>query len=700
MLLRIAIGDGGATMMGSISLEAAKYSKNFIPLGRRTFVLLAILLIGLGIARSAISTRLDSFTYDEAYHIAAGITYVKFGDFRINPEQPPLVKLWVGTVLNATGFQIGPLRRYNDKGDERDYTESTVFLQNDPDSIQRRARVAMWILNGLLLMALTLAAEHTFGSVVALAALLFLMIDPTVAAHMPVVLMDLPVALTATTGILLAVRVFRDWVWTDVFACSVFLGLALASKHSAPVALMGVVLAGIGSALLQWEDQHDTSRISRILKLGTMLLGALVVLWAFYGFRYAEARGGEESFNRPLSQKIADINSPAYRLVLTAMSKTHVVPRPYVWGFADTVHAGMEGRLYPQLAFGKLYEGNAPWYFFPGAISVKLPIGLGVLSVLGIILFVTGRLPKEWNFASSILLVTLFVFFFVLAHGATYAGIRHALAVVVLLSIFAGIAAAFPHSRWLRVATALAYLAAGISALPVMRPWEYFNEFSGGSQNAYKYFSDEGVDSGQRSKELATYYRQHRRSDSAYPEILYFASESELKARGVDYLGTDMKRDFAAAARPERNGTVFAAPTHIAPKPFWDRAALRNAQPIQRLGNLFVYSGEFNLPGNAAFTLDWYARSKLFAKTPDLEEAEKAFRAAVKLDPAAYFDDVELGNVCLLRGKKELALEAYREALQNVRNDQVTRRALEKQIELVSRENLTKVPSVLDPHNE
>ena len=49
------------------------------------FIWLALLLIALAILRSAISTRLDGFTIDEAYHIAAGVSYVKYHDFRINP---------------------------------------------------------------------------------------------------------------------------------------------------------------------------------------------------------------------------------------------------------------------------------------------------------------------------------------------------------------------------------------------------------------------------------------------------------------------------------------------------------------------------------------------------------------------------------------------------------------------------------------
>jgi hypothetical protein len=71
---------------------------------RGLFLWLALLLIVLGIVRSAIATRLDSLTLDEPYHIAAGVSYVKYRDFRVNPEQPPLVKLWVGAVIAEMGY--------------------------------------------------------------------------------------------------------------------------------------------------------------------------------------------------------------------------------------------------------------------------------------------------------------------------------------------------------------------------------------------------------------------------------------------------------------------------------------------------------------------------------------------------------------------------------------------------------------------
>jgi hypothetical protein len=68
-----------------------------------------VVLVVLAVVRSAVATRTDGFTIDDAYHITAGVSYVRLRDFRLNPEHPPLVKLWVGAAL-ARDFQLPPLR--------------------------------------------------------------------------------------------------------------------------------------------------------------------------------------------------------------------------------------------------------------------------------------------------------------------------------------------------------------------------------------------------------------------------------------------------------------------------------------------------------------------------------------------------------------------------------------------------------------
>ena len=669
----------------------------------RLFVLLLILIVGGAILRSALATRLDDFTYDEAYHIAAGVSYVQRGDFRINPEHPPFVKVWVGSFMAATGFHLSALREFHDKYDERRFAEEDVFVHNDADSVQRLSRIAMWTLNGLLLIALALALRRSFSPAVALGTILFLAIDPTVAAHLPVVMTDLPVALLSATAVVLATRAFRSWAWPDLVLCSAALGFALGTKHSAPVLYIFLGFAGCFLAMFATVSGPTDSRVRRCAKVFGVLLGALFILWSLYFFRFHESSAAREVFNRPLAGKIGDLNSAVYRVVLTGMAGTHVTPRAYTWGFADTVRAGLEGRANSQLAFGRLYYNKAPWYFFPGVIAVKLPIGLSFLILLGAYLFIRRRLPNEWNISTAILLAASLWFLLVLRSGSTYAGIRHALPVVPLLAILGGMAsraALTSRVTTLKIIVALSFLVAAASALPVMRPWEYFNEMIGGPKNGYLYSDDEGVDLSQRTKEMARYYREVLQPAGELPYIDYEATVVTLRSRGLDWVHRDPKRDEARLTSPLWSGTIIEEAKLMSRRLWWDAPALRAATPVARFGNLLVFRGTFVLPGKQATALYDAARSKIFVEKPDLEKAERLLSQSAAIDPSAFFVNIELGNVCLKRGSQEDGLRAYTAALEHAPDDKSLRQAIQEQINRVSVETLGQIPELRDPNLE
>jgi len=667
------------------------------------FFCMMLLLIGGAILRSALVTRLDSFTLDESYHIAAGVSYVQQRDFRLNPEHPPLVKLWVGSFLAATGFRSSPLRVFHDKVDERNFTAEQVFLQNDPDSIQRRSRVAMWFLNGFLLLALGLALRRTFGWAVALGTILFLVIDPTVAAHLPVVMTDLPVALLAATAVMFAILAFRYWRKEDLICCSVALGLALGAKHSAPVFFLFLGLVGFAMALVGPRSDAAVSRARRVVNVLGVLAGAVVILWGLYFFRYRESSDVNEVFNRPTAQKIADVTSPPYRFVLKTLETTHALPRAYIWGFADTVHAGLEGRAFTQLAFGQVYYARAPWYFFPGVLAVKLPVGLTLLALFGGILFAAGKVPNDWRLPLTVLLASLVCFLLVLRSGATYGGVRHALPAIPLIAVLAGIASDFALASTTgtpKLIVGLAFLLASVSALPVMRPWEYFNEIVGGPARGYLYFDDEGADLGQRSKELAGYYTHTIQATGDVPLLMYQIQRTERLARKIDWLGRDLTRDETRMNSIVFQGTVFAPSTRLGRRLWWNADALRASTPVARFGNLFIFRGNFDLSGSLARTLYASGVYKEYAEKPDLAAAEHLFAESVQADPGAFFVYIELGNLALKRGSREEALRAYKEALSRAPDERMARQPIEDQIARFSAENPGQIPILRNPQLE
>src|SRR5262245_61488566 len=93
------------------------------------------LLVALGVARSWYGTRLDSFTIAEPWHVVAGATYVRTGDFHLNPEHPPLMKLWVGAFMPDT-FRLRPQEPIAEKIQERRFVQETMFYDNDSDAAQ------------------------------------------------------------------------------------------------------------------------------------------------------------------------------------------------------------------------------------------------------------------------------------------------------------------------------------------------------------------------------------------------------------------------------------------------------------------------------------------------------------------------------------------------------------------------------------
>jgi len=686
--------------------EIVKKSESFSIKRFLIFSLILSAIIGGAILRSNIATKLDSFTYDEAYHIGSGVAYVQYGDFRLNPEHPPLVKLWVGEYVSIKGFQLTPFRVFQDKKDEREFVETEVYLQNDPDTVQFHSRTAMFIFNGLLLFLFAFAARRVFGDATALAAVLFLAIDPTVAAHLPIVMTDLPLALLSMTAVLFAVSAFRSWRTIDLVLTAVTLGLALGAKHSAVVTMAAILMIGIVTAVFFSNGAKVSIRLRRLAAVFAVSVGAAIVLWSLYFFHYSEIpTTSDEQFNRPLTAKISDVRSSVYRQGLLIMSKTRLFPRAYICGMADTIRAGAVGRAISVLAFGKLYYGKAPFYYFPGVIAAKLPLGLLLLTLIGIVLIFVRKIPPEFMFPLGGLFVFALLFLLTLISGSSYAGIRHALPLVPFAALLGSLSiyqALKRKSVWLRVTVGFALIASLVSAIPVMRPWEYFNE-TVGTANAYLYFNDEGIDLSLRTKEMVEYYNSNLKPQGEIPFVSYPSSQKEWESRNFDWVGRDEERDTERFTGDSLNGTFIFEAKELSPVLFWDTGKdFRNAAPIARFGNVFVFQGTFPI-STATRAQSLYYRAvygKIYVAEPDIEGAIDMLSRSVALDPTAFFAALELGNLYLKSGNREESLKAYRIAADNAPKADGIGEIILRQIERVETEPLSEIEPLRNPEAE
>jgi hypothetical protein len=663
-----------------------------------------IALISLGILRSAIATRLDSLDIDEAYHITSGVSYVRLGDYRLNPEHPPLVKLWVGMFLRPDVFQLPPLPALADKIGERHYTADAVYLINDPDIVQHRVRVAMFCLNGLLLLGFALALYRVLGAEFAIAATAFLVIDPTVAAHWPTVLTDLPIALLFSTAFLLAFSAFQSWRIGDMLLAGIALGLALGTKHSAPAVALAILTMGASMAALSRVPVRD--RVLRFAYVLSVMALACTILWSFYRFRFNESPKGIDTFNRPLSAKIDDLNTPVLKTAIGAMARYHLLPRSYLWGLADVTRAGIEGRMYSIYFWNRYYIRRTPFYFFPGVVFFKLPLGQTVLIVFGLAALLSGGIGRERR-AGIVAMLCFAIFLFAgLASGnSSYAGIRHALPVIPPLSIVAagGVVYAWGSKRrWPRIICATALIGALLSAIPVVRPWEYYNELAGGSTKGYFHFNDDGAENGQRVKELAAYYHRELEPKGIVPYVQYylFLNDEEFARRGIRTTETVWDKDESKDDSDTLTGTIIINARWLTPGPWADYGCLRNTPPTKHFGDLLIYQGSFYLPDARAWRIFFRGVAKEYDDKPDFPGAEQRFRETLQISPKLFFAGIELGNLLAARGARQEAIQVYEEALRYAPPTEDIGSVLKRQIERISTEDPKTVPPVRDPYME
>jgi len=335
---------------------------------------------------------------------------------------------------------------------------------------------------------------------------------------------------------------------------------------------------------------------------------------------------------------------------------------------------------------------RTPWYFFPGVLLVKLPLGWIVVALMGMALMFTRRCPRALELPLySMLGLALLFLAFLARSNAGYAGVRHALVVLPPLALFGALTLDTARARGGRVmrgCVVLAVFAALASALPVMRPWEYYNELVGGPQNAWRYFNDEGLNLRQRTTELIRYYDEHIRGteEIAYDE--YGISDEQKTRRGLKFQSWhDDLSDSDVIS-----GTVFISAEALSPEPIYDYAALRQAQPVARFGNLLVFRGSFHLPWLRATNRLARALEILSSERKDGAAAERLLSEAMALYPQDYRVALELGNLLAERGARHEAIRAYELARSHAPPGDKMAELLTRQLERMVAEPRDKVP--------
>ncbi|HVQ24456.1 MAG TPA: hypothetical protein VMV01_04740, partial [Planctomycetota bacterium] len=180
-----------------------------------------------------LGARDESPTFDEVAHLPAGYMHLTRLDFRLVPEQPPLVKDLAALPLLAMDVRVPEQDAAWARRRPYEFGRRFLFEWNDGQRLAAAGRHAMLACAVLLLGLVAACASWRWGGAVGGVALLLGALHPDLLAHGPLVTSDVPAALSMFASVLLFERVLARPGVAGVLACGLLLGVSFVVKFSA-----------------------------------------------------------------------------------------------------------------------------------------------------------------------------------------------------------------------------------------------------------------------------------------------------------------------------------------------------------------------------------------------------------------------------------------------------------------------------------
>lgn len=519
-------------------------------------VLAVVILLGAYALIALYSIQNKAATADEGIHLTGGLSYWKFNDYRMQPENGNLPQRWAAIPLL---FQ--PLNMFT--GQHSFWQSGNVWemervflykIGNQPVWMLFTARAMMVLAATLIGFLLFCYARSLWGYGCGLVCLFLYCFSPDVLAHGRLLTSDI---IGAGAFILAAWSLHTLLKRIDLarigFAGLSF-GLLAVAKYSAvlmvpitAVCIIAHLLLNRSTILYFRQSRYLLSgRLKRLISILSAFfvvgLIAWTVLWSFYGFRYS-------AFNDSNSQsgflKSWEGVKPESSLISNSVDFARayrLLPEAYLYGFSHVIKYSENRHAF--LAGG--YSSTGWWYFFPFTFLVKSPMALFALLILAIILCgIQLRDSKRSGLLGSLdelpewLVPTVLILVYGGAAVSTTLNIghRHILPIYLALFILIGgvwrwIGCRGVPSRALLSVFLFAYAYESLRVYPNFLA--FFNRLSGGPEAGHLLLVDSSLDWGQDLYALDDWLREHNSGTNREIVTLSYFGRSSPKYLGMD----------------------------------------------------------------------------------------------------------------------------------------------------------------------
>lgn len=484
----------------------------------------------------------DSPIVDEIPHIGAGYSYVAKGDYRLNPEHPPLAKDLAGLALGFLDLNHSAFTtKYwtEDVNGQWDFGRNFIFnSDNDAQKISRTAKAPMFIFFVLSAILIFVWSKKLDGAKAGLLALFLFSFSPTVLAHSRFVTTDVP----ALFGVLLSsyffIRAIKEPGRKNILIAGVTFGIAQLTKFS----LFLLVPYFIFIALVYGWLYRSQLR-SFIWTVLVIIIGYVVVVWPIYGLHVInyppEKQKSDTSYllgshgNRFLADRVIELSD---KPIIRPMAQ-------YGLGLLMVTQRSAGGNT--AYFLGEIR--NTAWKeYFPFVYLVKEPLPFWILvfiALFGIfksfkIYKLKSKNPTQWvkdNFDKFTMLIWLGIYWYTSIASNLNIGVRHLLPVYG----FTYILLAEPISKIIKnvkIKNPIPKFSILIFAFYILFAWylienlrvypyylTYFNQLAGGPAGGHRYVVDSNLDWGQDAKRLADWIRENKIEEKIYLDYFGWA---------------------------------------------------------------------------------------------------------------------------------------------------------------------------------